>query len=450
MGEDGARGTGWRRESMIRAPAEASRSKTAQVVRIAPVLKIAYLCSLYPAVSHTFVLREIDALRDLGLEIATFSIHRARSDQMLAHADRVAFESTYAILPPRWTALFAGHLRLATSAPVAYLSTLVLALRLAPAGLRGRLWQFFYFVEAVLLWTECRRRGIRHIHVHMANVAADAALLAAHLGSAIEPERPWSWSFTMHGPTEFFDVSHFRLATKLRHARFVICITDYTRSQLMALSDLKVWDKLHVIHVGIPIEQFSRSENTSRPKGIPTILFIGRLVPEKGHAVLLEAAALLAKRGHKFNVTLAGDGPERPTLERFAEQLGLASQVSFSGAVGQEEIHAMYSEASIFCLPSFAEGLPVVLMEAMAMELPVVSTWITGVPELVEDGRTGLLVAPGRADELADALERLLSDPARSHEMGSAAREKVIREFNTENSAEQVHALFTEHISSEQ
>jgi colanic acid/amylovoran biosynthesis glycosyltransferase len=412
-------------------------------------MKIAYLCSLYPAVSHTFVLREIDALRDRGVEIATFSIHRAPSDQLLAHADRVAFETTYTILPPRWAALFAAHLRIALSAPRAYLLTLALALRLAPAGLRGRLWQFFYFVEAVVLLTECRRRGIRHIHVHMGNVAADAALLAAHLGSAIEPKRPWSWSFTLHGPAEFFDVSHFRLAEKLRRAQFVVCITDYTRSQLMALSHPEVWDKLHVIHVGIPIEQFTRSEHARRLSENPTILFIGRLVPEKGHAVLLEAAGLLAERGRRVNVTLAGDGPHRPTLERYAEQLGLASQVSFPGAVGQEEIHAMYADASIFCMPSFAEGLPGVLMEAMAMEVPVVSTWITGVPELIDDGRTGLLVTPGRADELADALERLLADPALCRETGLAAREKVIREFNTESSAEQLHALFKRQLAPE-
>jgi colanic acid/amylovoran biosynthesis glycosyltransferase len=412
-----------------------------------PVMKIAYLCSLFPAVSHTFVLREIDALRNLGVEIATFSIHRAGSDHLLAHADRVASESTYAILPPRWTALFAAHLRLAASAPVAYVSTLALALRLAPAGLRGRLWQLFYFAEAVVLWTECHRRGTRHIHVHMGNVAADAALLAAHLGSAIEPERRWTWSFTMHGSFEFFDVSHFRLAEKLRRAQFVVCISDYTRSQMMALSHPEVWDKLQVIHVGIPIEQFTRSDNGSPAQDDSTILFIGRHVPEKGHVVLLEATKLLAQRGHTVNVTLAGEGPLRPTLERFAEQLGVASQVSFPGAVGQEQIHAMYAGASIFCLPSFAEGVPTVLMEAMAMEVPVISTRITGVPELIDDGRTGLLVTPGRADQLADALERLLADPALCREMGSAAREKVIREFNTESSAEQLHALFLHQLA---
>jgi hypothetical protein len=201
-------------------------------------VKVAYLCAQYPAVSHTFVLREVEALRRLGAEIATFSIRRAGSDHLLAHADRVAFESTYAILPPRWTALCAAHLKLAFSAPAAYLSTLMLALRLAPAGLRGSIWQFFYFVEAVVLWNECRRRGIRHIHVHLANAAADVALLAAEIGSAVEPEHAWSWSFTIHGPTEFYDVSRFRLAEKLRHARFVICISDYARSQLMTLRQL--------------------------------------------------------------------------------------------------------------------------------------------------------------------------------------------------------------------
>jgi colanic acid/amylovoran biosynthesis glycosyltransferase len=408
----------------------------------APDIRIAYLCSLYPAVSHTFVLREIEALRSLGVDIATFSVRRAGSEHLLAHADRMAFESTFTILPPRWGALFATHLRIAAGAPVAYLSTLALALRLAPAGLRGRLWQFFYFAEAVVLLAECRRRGIRHIHVHMGNVAADAALLAAHLGSAIEPKHPSSWSFTLHGPDELFDVSHFRLAEKLRRARFVVCVSDYTRSQLMALSHPDAWDKLHVIHVGIPIEQFTRSGNGSAPPEDSTILFIGRHVPQKGHAALLEAIALLAERGRRVSVIMAGEGPLRPTLERFAERLGIASQVSFPGAVGQEEIHAMYAGASIFCLPSFAEGVPTVLMEAMAMEVPVISTRITGVPELIDDGQTGLLVTPGRADQLADALERLLADTALCRDIGSAARDKVIREFNTARSAEQLHALF--------
>jgi colanic acid/amylovoran biosynthesis glycosyltransferase len=409
-------------------------------------MKIAYLCSEYPAISHTFVLREVEALRRLGVSISTFSIRRTHPSRLLAHADRVASQTTFAILPPRWTRLLGAHLRLATRAPGAYVSGLAFALSLAGAGLRGRLWQFFYFVESVVLWNECRKQDIRHIHAHLANAAADVALLAAHLGSVAEPEHPWSWSFTMHGPTEFFDIRHYRLSEKTRRARFVVCISDFARSQLMALSDPETWDKFHVIHVGIPIEQFTSSRNGDS-EDAPRVLCIGRLVPEKGQAVLLEAVALLAERGHIVEVTFAGDGPSRPTLERLVDRLGIGSQVSLPGAVGQEQLHSLYESASIFCLASFAEGVPVVLMEAMGMQVPVVSTRITGIPELIEDGRTGLLVAPGRPDQLADAIERLIADPSLVRELRARAREKVVADFNAKTSAKQLHALFAERLS---
>ena len=405
-------------------------------------MRLAYLCGQYPAVSHTFVLREVEALRKRGVKIDTFSIRRASADHLLAEADRVAFQTTFSILPARASRLLGAHLRAAITAPRAYLRTLKLAVGLAPPGLRGRIWQVFYFGEAVILWGECRRRGIRHIHVHLANVAADVALLAAELGTAATREEPWSWSFTMHGPTELFDVGLFRLAEKLRRARFVVCISDYTRSQLMSFCDPGEWGKLQVIHIGIPIEQFTNRGEHVASDGDPDILFIGRQVPEKGEGVLLEAFALLIERGLRVHLTLAGEGASRPDFERLAERLGVAERTSFPGAVGQEEICALYAGAAVFCLPSFAEGVPGVLMEAMAMETPVVSTRITGVPELVDDGYTGVLVAPGRADQLADALERLLEDPALRGKIGSAAREKVIAEFNTEVSAERLHALF--------
>jgi colanic acid/amylovoran biosynthesis glycosyltransferase len=426
------------------------RAKQAPLPRLAG--KIAYLCAQYPAISHTFVLREVDALRELGAEIETFSIRRSGSEQLLANADRVAHHTTFAILPPNWAGLLRAHLGLVLRAPSAYFATLIFALGLAPAGLRGRLWQLFYFVEAVVLWSELRRRDIRHIHAHLANVGADVALLSSHLGTAVEPERPWSWSFTMHGPTEFADVGYHRLAEKLRLARFVVCISDFARSQLMALSGPELWEKLHVVHVGVPIEQFTRSNGLTLDlvelddAVEPGILYIGRLVPEKGQAVLLQAVARLVECGHPVSLTLAGEGPERAALERLAEKLGIGSRTSFLGAVGQEEIHALYARASIFCLPSFAEGVPVVLMEAMAMGLGAVSTRIAGIPELIDDGHTGLLVAPGRVDQLADALQRLVLDPSFRHVLGASSRNKVIREFNAQRSAEQLYRLFAEEL----
>jgi glycosyltransferase involved in cell wall biosynthesis len=410
-------------------------------------VKIAYLCSEYPAISHTFILREVEAIRRRGAEITTFSIHRADPANLLSRADRAAFASTFAILPPSWSRLIGAHLRLALTKPSAYLSSLDTALRLSPPGPRGLLWQFFYFVEAVLLWDECRRRGIRHIHVHFANVSADVALLASRIGSALQPARPWSWSFTMHGPTEFFDVRHFRLAAKLRQASFVVCISDFARSQLMALSDPGAWPKLPVIRVGIPIEQFTPPNGDRPAASCPEILCIGRLVPEKGQAVLVEALARLAERGQSATVTFAGDGPEREALERLARNLGVSQAVSFRGAVGQDELAALYGEASVFCLPSFAEGVPVVLMEAMAMRVPVVSTAITGTLELIEDGLSGLLVPPGRSDQLAEALGRLLADSSLRRDLGLRGREKVLHEFNAERSAAQLHTLFVEQLS---
>jgi glycosyltransferase involved in cell wall biosynthesis len=407
-------------------------------------VKLAFLCSEYPAISHTFVLREIEALRRLGASITTFSIRRTAAEKLLSERDHAAAETTVAILPPRWGWLLLAHLRLLLLAPAAYLSTLSYALCLAPPGLRGRLWQLFYFVEAVVLWHECERRQIRHIHVHLANAAADVGMLTARLGSAIDPQQPWSWSFTMHGPTEFLDLRHFRLVEKLQSARFVVCISDFARSQLMALCNPDHWEHLRVVHCGIPVADFTRAKPPDQSGTEAEILYIGRLVPEKGQAVLLEAVAALAGRGLDVRVTLAGEGSLRTDLERLAERLEIGPRVEFLGAVGQHRLRELYERASIFCLPSFGEGVPIVLMEAMAMEVPVLSTRIAGIPELIESGRDGILVPPGRADELATALQALLTNPSLRRELGSQGRKKVLREFDAERSAEQLHRIFTE------
>jgi colanic acid/amylovoran biosynthesis glycosyltransferase len=403
-------------------------------------LRVAYLCSLYPAVSHTFVLREVQELRRRGVEVHTFSIHRAGEEHLLCAADRDAHATTFTILPPDLPALLQAHLGLALRHPRAYLSTLALALRLAPDRARGLLWQLFYFAEAVLLWRECSKRGIRHIHAHMGNVAADGALLAAELGSRVEPTERWTWSMTLHGPDELFDVGHFRLAQKAERAAFVVCISDFTRSQLMAICPPEIWPRFHVIHVGIPIEQFTRGGEDPRP-GFPTILFVGRHVPQKGHRVLLDAFALLAARSIEADLVLAGDGHTRADLEAYADAVGIADRVRFLGAVGQQDIRELYAQATVFCLPSFAEGLPTVLMEAMAMELPVISTRINGAPELVRDGETGLLVTAARADELAHALERLIADPSLCRALGRAGREAILRDFDVHKCAAELQAL---------
>jgi glycosyltransferase involved in cell wall biosynthesis len=397
-------------------------------------MRVGYLLSHYPAVSHTFVLREIDALRKLGVEVETFSIHRAPADQLLADADREEAARTYAVLPLRALDFVASHLAAFARSPSSYLSTLGLAVRRANPGLRGRLWGLFYFAEAMPVWRAARRRRIRHLHAVFGDVASDVALLVSRYAGA-----DWTWSMAIHGPDEFFDVRGTNLADKVAAARFVIAISDFGRSQLMTVSDESRWDDIHVVRCGLdpiafPIED-PRRHFRPAPSSEPHIVCVGRLTHVKGQALLIEAVAQLQVRGIQARLTLVGAGPKRADLEQLVNRLGVSEQVIFAGAVGQDHIKSIYRSADVFCLPSLAEGLPVVFMEAMALEIPVIASRITGIPELVEDGRTGLLVTPARLDQLVEALARLLEDPALRERLTREGRKKVLAEFDVNSSA---------------
>jgi colanic acid/amylovoran biosynthesis glycosyltransferase len=400
--------------------------------------KIAYICNRYPAVSNTFILQEVAVLRDLGIPVETISVRPPRPGDLMARADREEHARTKYLLPPRAAELLSAQLTALLSRPRRYLKTLVLACRLSPNGARARLWHLLYFAEAVMVWRHCRRLDVRHLHAHFAYVASDDALLAAHLGG-------WSWSFSMHGPPEFYDVRGTRLAAKVQRADAVICISDFCRSQLMGLVDEVHWAKLHVVRCGISTTRYARhaARNGSRGKAI-NVLTVARLVPVKGHAVLLDALGALAARGVDVELTWIGDGPERAALERRAAQLRVAHLVRMQGAVGQDDIRAEYERADIFCLPSFAEGLPVVLLEAMAMELPVVASQVMGIPELVEHGVSGLLVAPARPDLLADALELLIEAPDERASMGATGRAKVLADHDAARSGNALRNVYRE------
>lgn len=416
------------------------------------VSRVAYVVGRYPAVSHAFVTREVLALRAAGVEVETISIHRAGDDDALSATDRAERERTYALLPVRWGALLGAHLRAFAGSPRAYLQTLAGALRSGPAGVRGRVWQLFYFLEAIMVWNRCRSRGVRHLHAHHLNQAADAAMLAVRYANA-RGGPAWTWSFTMHGPNELYDVSRFQLAEKASEAAAVACISDFARSQVMGFTDEARWPRFTVVHCGVDPTEFdpgkAPSPNGAAPENAPAaeatpfnVLYVGRLVPFKGQAILLEAIAALRARGIDARLTLIGEGPAREGAERRAAEFGLGGEARFAGAVGQDEIRSHYAAADVFCLPSFAEGVPVVLMEAMAMEVPVVTSRIMGISELVDDGEQGLLVRPGRADELAAALERLARDPALRERLGRGGRAKVSAEFDVRESGRRLAAIF--------
>jgi glycosyltransferase involved in cell wall biosynthesis len=403
-------------------------------------MRIGYLATHYPAVSHTFVLREVEALRRLGVHVETFSIHRAHESDLLSEADRRAAATTFAVVVPR-PGILVAHVTAFARRPARYLQTLSVALRVASPGLRGRLWGLFYFAEAMPVWREAERKGVYHLHAQFADGATDVALLVAHFGGA-----RWSWSMAIHGPLEFYDVRLNRLPEKVRRARFMLAISHFGRSQLMTIADEGHWDRIHVVHCGVDPSVFA-PDGRRRAGGQPHLLCVGRLVHLKGQSLLIEALAELARRDVSAVLTLVGDGPKRGELEQLARERGVADRVRFAGAVGQDTIRDIYRSADVVCLPSMAEGLPVVLMEAMALEVPVVSTRIMGIPELVEDARSGLLVTPSRLDELTDALARLIADPALRARLGRAGREKVLAEFDIDRSAHRLREIFAAALS---
>ncbi len=383
---------------------------------------VAYVVGDYPAPSHSFVQREIVGLRARGVDVTTFAIHAAPPEQLLTPLDHEEFDRTHAVLPTSRAALVSALRSAIRHRPTGLLRAVRLSQRAIPGGWRRRLWGLFYVAEALLVWDRLRATPTRHLHAHHGSQAADVAMLVAAL--ATRRGDGWTWSLTMHGPNEFYDVAHFRLAVKLHEADGVVCISHFCRSQLMSIAAPEDWAKMRLVRCGVDTARFSPGP-PRQATGTLHVLSVGRLVPVKGHALLVRAIAELRDDGTDVRATFVGDGPERERLERLARDLRVTDRITFAGAVGQDRILTFFHEADAFCLPSFAEGVPVVLMEAMACELPVVTTRTMGIPELVEDEVGGLLVSPSDVADLVRALSRLAADPELRRRLGAGGRERV-------------------------
>lgn len=401
--------------------------------------RIAYLLNQYPAISHSFILREVRALRELGVTVETFSIHRSDPDHLLATSDQEEYERTYALRPLSLGALVKSHLGILCTNARSYIGALLTALGTGRHSLRALIWQLFYFLEAVPLWSQIEQAGFRHVHAHFTNPAADVAMIVADIGNRKEA---WSWSFSAHG-ADIEETDQLTLAHKVRRAGAVVCVSDFGRSQLMTVVEPQHWDKIKVIHCGIDPAAFATAPRSPHP-GPLRVLNVGRLVAVKGQALLLEAIAIAAERGVDICLTVVGSGPLRSQLEDTSHRLGVAGRVQFTGSVGQDEIRRCYAEADVFCLSSLREGVPVVLMEAMASGLPVVASAIMGIPELVEHEVSGLLVRPGRPDLLAEAIVRLASDGPLRDRLADAGRSRIGREYEIRESARKLGSLFHE------
>jgi colanic acid/amylovoran biosynthesis glycosyltransferase len=271
-------------------------------------MRIGYIIGRYPKVSHTFILREVRALRRLGAEVETISIHRTPEPDLLSAADREEAARTFSVLPPRWGELIAAHLLALLTRPRGYAAALALAAKLSRPGLRGRLWGLFYFAETAPVWRQLRRWNVDHIHVHHLTQASEVAMMAIELEGERANGRRWTWSFTMHGPDEFFELTDVRLAEKARSADAVACISDFARSQVMALLDENEWSKLWVVHCGVDPNHFAPPVSRTNGTRPLNVLYIGRMVPVKGQAVLIDAVEQLRGRGLNIEATLLGDG----------------------------------------------------------------------------------------------------------------------------------------------
>ena len=394
--------------------------------------RLAVLTGEYPRASDTFVQREVAGLRAAGHEVLTCSIRRTGPEHLVGPEQRAEQASTFHVLAAtaRPGTSLRAHLRW-LRAPRRYFGALALAWRTAPPGWRGHLYQLIYFAEAAVLAQHLAENGVAHLHNHIAKASCTVAMLASALSGI-------PFSFTIHGPDIFFAPDHWRIDAKAARSRFVACISDYARAQTMCFAAEPDWPRLHVIHCGVDPDRYAAKRDTG---GGARLLFVGRMAAVKGVPLLLEAVAALAADHPDLHLTLIGDGPDRTALEARATGLGIADRCTFAGYRGQAEVAEALKSADIFVLPSFAEGVPVVLMEAMAAGLPVIATRIAGIPELVEDGIHGRLVPPGDTDALRAAIAEVLADPETRKRMGDAGRATVAAGFDAGQEARRLSHL---------
>jgi glycosyltransferase involved in cell wall biosynthesis len=382
--------------------------------------RIAYLTSEFPTVSHTFILREIEGLRAAGHAVLPCSVRKTAAAQHKGPAERAMAAETFNIIATaRRPGRLLAALGWALARPGRLARVLGQALSVSVPGLRGRGYALIYTVEAVVLAHHLTRAGAGHLHTHFANAGATVGMLAARLAGL-------DFSFTLHGPSDLREPERMRLDAKISAARFVACISHYARSQAMLNSDPVHWDKLRIVHCGVQPARYAEAPDAAAQP--PALIFVGRLAPVKGLRVLLDAFAMARDAVPRMTLTIVGDGPERAWLESRAKDFGGALRLT--GALSQDEVAAELARARAMVLPSFAEGVPVVLMEAMASGRAVIATRITGVPELVEDGVSGRLVPAGDAEALARAMVEIARDGALAAAMGAAGRRKVAAEFD--------------------
>jgi colanic acid/amylovoran biosynthesis glycosyltransferase len=395
------------------------------------LLKIAYFINHYPKVSHSFIRREILALERRGFDVQRIAL-RGWDGPLPDEEDRLEQERTRYVLRRGAWALLLPTLRVLVSSPMRFVRAVRLASRMASHSIRPISYHFIYVAEACQILPWLAAFGARQVHAHFGTNSAEVAMLAHVLGGP-------PYSFTVHGPEEF--MGSMGLEDKIRLCAFVVAVSSFGRSQLYLRSRYEDWPKIKVVHCGL--EQAFYEVAPIPPPTTPRLVCVGRLCVEKGQLLLLEAAARLAAKGVPFELVLAGDGPMRSEFEAQILKNGLKERVRITGWISSNEVRDEILAARALVLPSFAEGLPVVIMEAMALRRPVLATYVAGIPELVRSGIEGWLIPAGCVDALTSAIEDCLSKPPTElRQVGDAGYNRVIVRHSIDTEAAKLAQFF--------
>lgn len=380
-------------------------------------MRVAYLVSEYPSPSHTFIRREIGGLRKHGLFIKIFSVRRPDDSSIYSNVDEQDRRETTYLIPVHWPRLLAAHIRALAAQPLRYFEVLRFATHHRVSGIKSLIWSLFHFAEAIQLAAELRSADIQHLHNHFANSGATVGLLAAKFAAL-------PWSMTLHGISETDYPAGVLLSEKIEAAKFVACASYFIRAQALRGVSPEHWDKLTIVRCAVDQAALPRRRERD-PLAPLTVVAVGRLSPEKGFHGLLTAFAHVRSRGINAKLTIVGAGQGRTALEQHVGHLQIAEHVTFKGGLAEADTLAQIAEANVLALSSLMEGLPVVLIEALALGVPVVASHIAGIPELIEDERTGMLFRPTDWNELGNKLERLLTDPELRRRLAAEGKKKI-------------------------
>ncbi|MBN8610200.1 MAG: glycosyltransferase family 4 protein [Deltaproteobacteria bacterium] len=403
-------------------------------------MRIGYLVTEYPAVSHTFIRREIHALEAMGVDVVRYTVRRQRSGPLKDPLDLAEADKTRVILEVGARGLALASSRVGARDPARFAKVAQHASAMGARSERGLAYHGAYLAEACVLREWMEADGVEHLHAHFGTNSAMVALLAHELGGP-------SFSFTCHGPDEFDKPQLIHLGDKVRGASMVAAVSSFGRSQLYRWARKQDWSKIDVVRCGVD-DAYLTHVATPVPS-TPRVVSVGRLSEQKGQILLVRAVAALVKRGIAIELVLVGDGPMRADIEQVIADEGIAGSVRITGYVSGDSVKREILEARAFVLPSFAEGLPVAIMEALALARPVVSTYVAGIPELVVPGRTGWLVPAGSIEALVPAIEAVLAtDPERLTAMGRNGQAAVRAQHDVRVSAAQLRDHFAKAIAS--